>query len=171
MTDALARFTAAADASPTVDLHSLLVRRRGRVLAEAYWAPYAAADRQLVYSVSKTITATAVGLAAAEGLLALDARVVDLLPGSVPDPVDPAVATWTVHHLLSMSTGHDADTLEHLRGSGEPDQANSATSKLPAASPLPKKSSWPASWTSKPAWLHESRVRATSSVRRLFGVW
>lgn len=69
-----------------------------------------------MYSVTKTLTATAVGLAIGEGTFALTDRVVDLLAADAPVPVDPLVAQITVHHLLSMSTGHDVDTLDAVVG-------------------------------------------------------
>jgi hypothetical protein len=102
---------AALAAHPELELHSLVVLRDGAVAAEQVWAPYLPGDKALVYSVSKTFTATAIGLAVGEGVLALDDRVVDLL--GVRD-VDERVAALTVHHLLSMSTGHTADTLASL---------------------------------------------------------
>ncbi|HSN12488.1 MAG TPA: serine hydrolase, partial [Propionibacteriaceae bacterium] len=110
MTDALLAFADAAAADPQVALHSLVVRNPDGIVAEAYWDPYRADDRQLVYSVSKTVMATAAGFALAEGLLRLDDRVADLI--EVPFPVDGRRGELTVHHLLSMTTGHDADTLE-----------------------------------------------------------
>lgn len=85
--------------------------RDGVLVHERSWAPYEPGDRALVYSVSKTFSATAVGLAIAEGRFALDDRVVDLLGATTTDD---RVAEITVHHLLSMSTGHTVDTMEAL---------------------------------------------------------
>jgi len=107
-------FVEAVTADPLLELHGLVVLRGGRTVFENYWSPYQADDRTLVYSCSKTLTATAVGLAVAEGRFALTDKVVDLLPGDAPDPADEAVSRLTVHHLLSMSTGHDADTIEAI---------------------------------------------------------
>ncbi|CAM3678812.1 serine hydrolase [Occultella aeris] len=95
-----------------IELHSLMVVHAGRVAAEGWWAPYAPDRPHLLYSLSKSFTSTAAGFAIAEGLFSLDDKIVDLLPAHVPDDVDPAVASLTVHHVLSMSTGHTADTLE-----------------------------------------------------------
>ena len=95
-----------------LELHSLMVVRHGHVAAEGWWAPYTADRIHLLYSLSKSFTSTAVGFAVAEGRFQLDDRVVDLLPDHAPDDVDPAVAQLTVHHLLSMSTGHREDTLD-----------------------------------------------------------
>lgn len=126
----------AAAAHPELELHALYVLRDGEPVLEQYWAPYEPDDRALVYSASKTFAATAVGLAIGEGRFALDDRLVDLL--ATPSPVEPRrlveastqrlvepvetagtastsstgrTAELTVHHLLSMSTGHTEDTL------------------------------------------------------------
>ncbi|MGI8716713.1 MAG: serine hydrolase domain-containing protein [Lapillicoccus sp.] len=95
-----------------IELHSLMVVRHGQVAAEGWWSPYGPERPHLLYSLSKSFTSAAVGFAIAEGRFRLDDTVVSLLPGHVPDDLDPAVATLTVHHVLSMSTGHNADTLE-----------------------------------------------------------
>jgi CubicO group peptidase (beta-lactamase class C family) len=108
--DPVLAFIDAAAEDPQVNLHSLLVRDPAGVQVEAYWDPYRPDDRQLVYSVSKTIAATAAGFALAEGLVRLDDRVVDII--GAPFPVDGRRRELTFHHLLSMTTGHDADTLD-----------------------------------------------------------
>lgn len=100
------------DRHPDLEFHSIKVLRAGRTVVERTWLPYHGDDSGLVYSVSKTFTASAVGFAIAEGYFALTDRVVDLLPDAVTEPVHPSVAEITVHHLLSMSTGHDTDTAE-----------------------------------------------------------
>jgi len=104
--------TAAFDRHPELEFHAIQVRRCGRTILDRVWAPYRRDDQVLVYSASKTFTATAVGFAIAEGHLALDDRVVDLLGDAVPAEVDARTAQITVHHLLSMSTGHDTDTAD-----------------------------------------------------------
>lgn len=92
-------------------LHSLMVVRHGRVVAEGWWHPYAAEHPHLMFSVSKSFTSTAVGLAIDEGRLTLDDRVVDLLPDDLPAQIDPHLAALTVRHLLTMTTGHPTDTV------------------------------------------------------------
>ncbi|MFQ6170552.1 serine hydrolase domain-containing protein [Oryzobacter sp. R7] len=96
------------DAS-AVEAHGVLVLRHGRVVAEGTWAPYRPDVVQLVYSVSKTFTSCAVGLAEAEGLLSLDERLVDVFPEAAA-VAGPRAARLALHHVLSMSTGHEADT-------------------------------------------------------------
>lgn len=100
-------------------------------MLERTWQPYRRDDSGLVYSVTKTFTATAVGFAVAEGRLTLDDRVVDLLPQTVSEPLDPRIAQITVHHLLSMSTGHDTDTAEAVVGVPPQDWTRQILSLVP----------------------------------------
>ncbi|NMO49758.1 beta-lactamase family protein [Actinoplanes sp. TBRC 11911] len=95
----------------SVECHSIMVVRRGHVLAEGWWAPYSAGRPHLLYSLTKSFTSVAVGLAIADGLLSLDDRVVDVLPGHVPEDVSEQGRRVTVHHLLSMTSGHRTDSL------------------------------------------------------------
>ncbi|GAA1364404.1 serine hydrolase domain-containing protein [Catellatospora chokoriensis] len=94
-----------------VECHSIMVVRHGHVVAEGWWAPYSADRPHLLYSLTKSFTSIAVGLAIADGLLSLDDRVVDVLPDHVPSDVSAQGRRLTVHHLLSMTTGHGTDSL------------------------------------------------------------
>ncbi|MEU7912928.1 serine hydrolase domain-containing protein [Microbispora bryophytorum] len=95
----------------SVECHSLMVVRHGHVVAEGWWAPYSAGRPHLLYSLTKSFTAVAVGLAIDDGLLALDDRVVDVLPDHVPAGIPEHGRRITVHHLLSMTAGHRDDSL------------------------------------------------------------
>src|ERR1044071_8296333 len=48
-------------------MNSFMLVRHGHVVAEGYWSPYDAQTRHALYSLSKSFTSTAVGLAMAEG--------------------------------------------------------------------------------------------------------
>ena len=95
-----------------LELHSLMLLRHGHVVAEGWWAPYAPDGLHLLYSLSKSFTSTAVGLAVEEGLLGVDDLVTSFFPDEVPAEVHPRVAQLRVRHLLSMATGHHEDTLD-----------------------------------------------------------
>ena len=95
----------------SVECHSLMVVRHGHVVAEGWWAPYSAERPHLLYSLTKSFTSIAVGLAIADGLLSLDDRVVDVLPDHVPADISEQGRRITVHHLLSMTAGHRTDSL------------------------------------------------------------
>jgi len=90
-------------------LHSLMVVRHGRVVAEGWWRPYAADRVHLAYSLSKTVTAMAVGFLAQEGRLSLDDRVLDHFPDLDRSAVAPGWEDVRVRHCLSMTVGHEED--------------------------------------------------------------
>src|SRR5689334_5147224 len=94
------------------DPHSIVVARHGHVIARGWWAPYAPERVQLVYSLSKSFTATAVGLLVDDGRLSLDRPVLDLLPpGDLPADVEvpERYRRLTLGHCLTMATGHDGE--------------------------------------------------------------
>lgn len=90
-------------------LHSVMVVRHGRVVAEGWWAPYAAGTRHQLYSLSKSFTATAVGLAAAEGKLSPDDPVLRFFPDLAPASPSANLKAMRLTDLLRMSTGHQTE--------------------------------------------------------------
>lgn len=96
-------------------LHSFMLLRHGAVVAEGWWEPYAAQHPHMLFSLSKSFTSTAVGLAVAEGRLSVDDRVLDFFPEEAPPVVSKNLKAMRVHHLLSMSTGHAEDTSPRFR--------------------------------------------------------
>ncbi len=104
------RLLDALEADPVIDMHSLMVLRHGRVLAQGWWAPYTPERVHLLYSLSKTFTATALSFAIAEGLVSLEDRVVDHFPELSGAVTDHRTRTMLVRHLASMATGHLDDT-------------------------------------------------------------
>jgi CubicO group peptidase (beta-lactamase class C family) len=116
---AIASLVAALDAG--ANTHSYMLLRHGTVIAEGWWAPYEAGMPHAMFSVSKSFTATAVGLAIADGLFDLDSRVVELLPDDAPADISPNLAAMRVRDLLTMTSGHESDTVslaeEHRAGS------------------------------------------------------
>jgi CubicO group peptidase (beta-lactamase class C family) len=95
-------------------IHGLVLVRNGNVVAEGSWAPYRNDVPHSMFSVSKSFTATAVGLAIDEGLFGLDDRVVDLLASDVPADPSERLQSMRVRHLLTMTTGHAFSTMEAL---------------------------------------------------------
>ncbi|HEY1012597.1 MAG TPA: serine hydrolase [Herpetosiphonaceae bacterium] len=97
-----------------IELHSLMLLRHGAVVAEGWWAPYAPERPHMLFSLTKSFTATAVGFAQAEGLLSLDDPVTGFFPDDLPAEISPNLAAMQVRHLLAMSAGHDTDVMEAL---------------------------------------------------------
>lgn len=94
-----------------LNLHSLMLVRNGHVVAEGWWAPYAPNLKHTLYSLSKSFASTGVGLAAAEGKLKLDDKVVSFFPKELPAEVSPHLAAMRVKDLLMMGSGHADDCL------------------------------------------------------------
>ena len=108
---AILAFLDAVDAHPRVEMHSLMVVRRGHVIAEGWWAPYSAERPQLLYSLSKSFTATAAAFAQAEGLLGLDDTVISHFGEFDADITDPRSRSVRVRHVASMASGHTREML------------------------------------------------------------
>jgi len=100
------------EATPGVEPHGLVVVHRGAVVARGWWAPYSAERPHLVYSVSKSFTATAVGIAADEGLLTIDDTVVSWFPELDAEVTDERTRRMRLRHLLAMASGHLTETLD-----------------------------------------------------------
>ncbi|MGH3189168.1 MAG: serine hydrolase domain-containing protein [Streptosporangiaceae bacterium] len=108
---AILRFLDALDAHPGIEMHSLMVVRHGRVVAEGWWTPYAAGRPHLLYSLSKSFTSTAAAFAQAEGLLGLDDTVVSHFAEFAADITDPRSRSVKVRHVTSMASGHTREML------------------------------------------------------------
>ncbi len=92
-------------------LHSLMVLRHGHVIAEAWWKPYREALRHMVFSVSKSFTSTAIGIAEAEGRLSVEDPILSFFPSYAAPEIPGNVRDLRVRHLLAMATGHAVDTM------------------------------------------------------------
>ncbi len=91
-------------------MHSFMLVRHGQVLAEGWWAPYDARSNHELYSLSKSFTSTAVGLAVAEGRLSVDDLVLKFFPEDAPAEPSANLKMMRVRDLLSMSAGHQDET-------------------------------------------------------------
>ncbi len=86
--------------------HGLVVLRHGRVVAECYRDLCTAADRHQLFSLSKSFTSSAVGIALGEGLIpSLDAPLVSFFPEFDSPKVTDRMRRVTLRHLLSMGMG------------------------------------------------------------------
>jgi CubicO group peptidase (beta-lactamase class C family) len=90
-------------------MNSFMLLRHGHVLAEGWWSPYQAEAPHALYSLSKSFTSTAVGLAIAEGKLSLDDEVLKFFPDDAPSEPSNNLKAMRVSDLLRMSTGHQSE--------------------------------------------------------------
>ena len=119
------------DAVDKVDaMHSFMLVRHGKVVAEGWWTPYNAGSPHVLFSLSKSFTSTAVGLAVGEGKLSIDDEVLKFFPEDAPASPSANLKSMRVRDLLTMSTGHQ-------------DEPSSAQDKVSAksflAQPVPHK--------------------------------
>jgi CubicO group peptidase (beta-lactamase class C family) len=91
------------------ELHSFMLVRHGRVVAEGWWSPYGPEFNHTLYSLSKSFTSTAVGFAVTEGRLRVDDRVVSFFPHDLPEQVSEHLAALRVKDLLTMSVGNGTE--------------------------------------------------------------
>ena len=105
---AILSFVEAAD-KKVDSMNSFMLIRHGHVVAEGWWSPYTADAPHSLYSLSKSFTSTAVGLAIAEGKLSLDDEVLKFFPDDAPSSPSNNLKAMRVSDLLRMSTGHQAE--------------------------------------------------------------
>ncbi|MBX9365977.1 serine hydrolase [Streptomyces sp. WAC04114] len=109
-------FLDALEADPEIEPHSLMIMRHGHLVASGWWAPYTPERLHLLYSLSKSFTATAAALAEAEGLIDFDAPVISYFPEFEGGITDPRSRAMLVRHVASMASGHRRDTVDEAFG-------------------------------------------------------
>jgi CubicO group peptidase (beta-lactamase class C family) len=96
------------------EIHSFMLLRHGSVVAEGWWSPYADEYPHMVFSLSKSFTSTAVGLALSENYFSIDDPVLSFFPEEAPNEISALLDQMRVRHLLSMSTGHAVDAWSYM---------------------------------------------------------
>ena len=89
-----------------LDLHGVMLYRSGAVIAEGWNWPYAQHRPHIMHSLTKSLTACAVGLAIDEGYFSLDDTVVSFFADELPPEINEHLAALRVVDLLTMRTGH-----------------------------------------------------------------
>ncbi|MEO6528375.1 MAG: serine hydrolase [Gemmatimonadaceae bacterium] len=129
-------FVQAADTSVDA-MNSFMLVRHGRVVAEGWWGPYGPRTPHVLYSLSKSFTSTAVGLAAAEGRLSIDDPVLKFFPDEAPAQPSANLRAMRVRDLLRMSTGNQTEA--ELRGQVDSAMRSASWVKRFLAHPVPFK--------------------------------
>ena len=96
-----------AAAEKKMDVHSVMIVKNGSVIYSRWQSKGAEDKPHALHSVSKTFTSTAVGLAIADGKMALTDKVIDFFPDKLPGEVSENLKAMTVRDLLTMTCGHD----------------------------------------------------------------
>ncbi len=103
-------------------LSAMVVVHDGKIVFERYGSDYQPDQPLHTWSVSKSVTNIAVGLAFEEGVLeGLDQTLGELIPGRIPADADPRVAGITVEQLLTMTAGWAWDSRINFARTAETD--------------------------------------------------
>lgn len=94
-----------------IELHNYCFYQNDEMVAHGNFLPYDKDDYQVVYSLSKTITAIGILFLVQEHKLSLDDTLEKLFTEYT---IDPSLKDVTVHHLLTMASGHEKEPVECL---------------------------------------------------------
>lgn len=112
--DHIASFLSEIAADETLNMHSILILRHGRMIAEAAFGDTDLRIWKTTFSACKSITSLAIGLLIAEGKLSPEEKLTDLFDSRIPALSRIAVRDLTVRHLLTMSTGASFNELSMM---------------------------------------------------------
>ena len=112
---AILDFIIAAERERKDDLHGIIILRHGYKVAEGYWAPYNSESPHMLFSLSKSFTSSAIGIAQDESLLSINDHVLSFFPEAALDSVSPNLKAMRIRDLLRMNTGHDQDATGRMR--------------------------------------------------------
>jgi CubicO group peptidase (beta-lactamase class C family) len=76
---AILEFINAAENERKEEFHSFVLLRHGKIAAQGWWNPYNPESPHMLFSLSKSFTSTAIGIAQSEGLLNINDKVISLL--------------------------------------------------------------------------------------------
>lgn len=82
--------------------HSIIFAKGNDIFAECYYKPFNKDFKHRMYSMSKSITAIAIGLAEQEGLLSLDDKFMDYLPEYANKNLNDRFYEATIRDMLTM---------------------------------------------------------------------
>ena len=116
---AILNFIEAAETERKDELHSFILLRHGKVAAQGWWAPHDSTTSHMLYSLSKSFTSTAIGLAQAEGLLSIYDPVISFFPDLAPEKPSGNLQNMRIKDLLRMSSGHVDDTWRKIQQNQE----------------------------------------------------
>jgi len=111
---AIYNFINACEEDENIDLSSFALIQNDRVIARFCKKPYKEDVKQLLFSMTKSFTSLAVGIAVDKDLLSLDDYVAPIFPEDLPDQPHPNLLKMKTRHLLTMTTGIHDNTYPEL---------------------------------------------------------
>jgi len=95
--------------SGSTEMHGIQIMRHGKICAEGWWSPFAPGIRHNLMSLTKTYTATAIGIAYTEKLLNLTDRIIDIFREESPKQPDDLLTKLTVRDVICMGSGMESE--------------------------------------------------------------
>ena len=92
----------------SVCMHGFILDVRGEVKATAYYPPFEEGKAHRMYSVSKSMTALAIGLLLDEGKISLDDCIADYFRDFLPERPDARLLRLKIRDMLRMATCYRA---------------------------------------------------------------
>jgi len=111
---AILEFVEALDREQPDAIHSFILRRHGKIVSEGWWSPFNPDSPHMLYSLSKSFTSTAIGMAQDEGLLSVNDPVISFFPEQTPEEPGYNLESMRIRDLLRMNTGHEQGTLGRI---------------------------------------------------------
>jgi CubicO group peptidase (beta-lactamase class C family) len=109
-------------------MNSFMLVRHGRVVAEGWWTPYERSASHELYSLSKSVVSTAIGIAVSEGKVGINDEVLKYFPEEAPSEPSANLKAMRIRDLLRMSTGQE---------NGVPSDPDKISAKAFLANPVP----------------------------------
>ncbi len=89
-------------------IRGLLIQRNGKIAYEYYRQGLEPSSLHIVNSVTKSVVSLLIGIAVGKGIIpSVHTPVAELFPGRVNTLANPLLASMTLAHLLSLSSGFD----------------------------------------------------------------
>ncbi len=107
---------------------SVMVIKDGYIVMDAYFPPFDEGERHIIYSCTKSVVSTLIGIAVEEGYIeSLDTIVLDFFPNRTVQNMSAWKESMTLRDMLTMTAGFDArdsylydwEGLERMHESGD----------------------------------------------------
>lgn len=96
-----------------LDMHSVLLLKDGKLICEAYYAPFERGSLHRMFSVTKSLVSLAVGILAGRGEVDLDKPITAYFPEYEPSGgFHKYLSETTVRDMLKMTTPHKGTTFD-----------------------------------------------------------
>ncbi len=91
-----------------VNMHGFILTVKGEEKASVYYEPFRENQPHRMYSVSKTMVGSAIGMLMEEGKVGLEDHIVDFFRDLLPERVSPWLERLTIRDMLRMATCYRA---------------------------------------------------------------